>query len=678
MAVSPNLDPSFYKQILSSKTKVTLEEAIFRSEQAFRPSNLQEYQNFWEQEILKDHPHKLNLIKWISGVTLEEFLNSFTESEFQGETLNSYYPLPKEFSNYVPAEFEVFMDNQIKEWVQNGALEEWDKVREPGDPFIPVVVSPLGVEPSKPRALWDGRYVNEFCRDIPFSMDNASKIAEVAWEGVYFFKIDHKNGYLHVPIHKNSRKYFGIFWKGIYYVFAVLPFVWKSSPLIYHSLTEALAMYVRSLGIPMLVWIDDMCGMTEQEVSQASDEEQFQSALRSMVVTSYVLFKAGYFLGLSKCFLIPEQYITYLGIDCDSKHQRFFVPEKRIQKYIPLLQNLLAKQKVSFSEIESVVGKLVSLDCAVLPGMWYTRNQYAAMQASKVKSDDKKALKRSHLIPVTNALKEEWYMWIYFLTENKGAPWKNFCNVLVKADVSSDASGRAFAGVVDFPTGETMVTAGEFSNNMLSQDIQVKEGEALRATLSMIVTQSPHEVYGKTLVCKIDNQALKAVLEKKGTSHNFFLNQVGKNIFLLTETGQFHLSLEYVKSEENISDPFTRQSPGLEASLSRMFFRKVWDNFGPFKWDLMASAANVNHNFQGEPLFFFSRYFDEKAQGTDVFHQQLCHLQEMFCFPPFPMIPKLLKHLQQQKVSCVLLVPKIWAFWRNLLDSATLAAVIIA
>ena len=186
--------------------------------------------------------------------------------------------------------------------------------------------------------------MNEFCRDIPFSMDNASKIAEVAWEGVYFFKIDHTNGYLHVPIHKNSRKYFGIFWIGIYYVFAVLPFGWKSSPLIYHSLTEAVAMYVRSLGIPMLVWIDDMCGMTEQEVSQASDEEQFQSALRSMVVTSYVLFKAGYFLGLSKCFLIPEQYITYLGIDCDSKHQRFFVPEKRIQKYIPLLQNLLAKQ----------------------------------------------------------------------------------------------------------------------------------------------------------------------------------------------------------------------------------------------------------------------------------------------------------------------------------------------
>ena len=110
MAETPNLEPSFYKQIINSKTKVTLEEAIFRSEKAFRPSNLQEYQEFWEQEILKDHPHKLNLMKWISGVTLEEFLNSFTNAEFQGEKLNSYYPLPKEFSNYVPAEFETFMD----------------------------------------------------------------------------------------------------------------------------------------------------------------------------------------------------------------------------------------------------------------------------------------------------------------------------------------------------------------------------------------------------------------------------------------------------------------------------------------------------------------------------------------------------------------------------------------
>ena len=87
--------------------------------------------------------------------------------------------------------------------------------------------------------------------------------------------------------------------------------------------------------------------------------------------------------------------------------------------------------------------------------MWYTRNQYAAMEASKVRSDARKALKKSHCITVTQALREEWCMWICFLTENKGAPWKKFYNVKVKADVSSDASGRAFAGVVDLPAGRT-------------------------------------------------------------------------------------------------------------------------------------------------------------------------------------------------------------------------------
>ena len=37
------------------------------------------------------------------------------------------------------------------------------------------------------------------------------------------------------------------------------PTLWlENSPLIYHMLIEAVAMYLRSLGIPMLVWIDDV------------------------------------------------------------------------------------------------------------------------------------------------------------------------------------------------------------------------------------------------------------------------------------------------------------------------------------------------------------------------------------------------------------------------------------
>ena len=68
----------------------------------------------------------------------------------------------------------------------------------------------------------------------------------------------------------------------------VLPFGWKSSPVIYHSITEAVNMYVRSLGTPMLGWIDDMLGMTEQLYKDSTDDEQSRSAMRAMVVVSII------------------------------------------------------------------------------------------------------------------------------------------------------------------------------------------------------------------------------------------------------------------------------------------------------------------------------------------------------------------------------------------------------
>jgi hypothetical protein len=52
---------------------------------------------------------------------------------------------------------------------------------------------------------------------------------------------------------------------------------------------------------------------------------------------------------------------------------RFRVPETRRDKYIPLLQKLMTKTWISYATLESIVGKLASLECAVAPGMWYTQ-----------------------------------------------------------------------------------------------------------------------------------------------------------------------------------------------------------------------------------------------------------------------------------------------------------------
>ena len=115
-------------------------------------------------------------------------------------------------------------------------------------------------------------------------------------------------------------------------------------------------------------------------------------------------------------------------------------------------------------------------------GMWYTRHQYAAMSLTGLKPDSKTRIKNSTPVYVSSKVREDWYMWIYFLQQNKGSPWKNLLNIFVKADVYSDASGRCFAGFIDVPHGPTRITAEVFNEKLFSQAIQVKKGEASRAT----------------------------------------------------------------------------------------------------------------------------------------------------------------------------------------------------
>ena len=142
----------------------------------------------------------------------------------------------------------------------------------------------------------------------------------------------------------------------------------------------------------------------------------------------------------------------------------------------------------------------------------------------------------------------------------------------------------------------------------------------------MLIDKAPSKIKGKTLICKVDNTVLKAVLERQGTSANLALNDIGKQIFWLQQLGDFNIALAYVPSKENRADVYTRQSSGLEATLKQHIFLKLWNSWGPFTWDLMASAANVQRNPQGMRLKYFSRYNDSFTEGVDLFLQKPIHL----------------------------------------------------
>ena len=67
----------------------------------------------------------------------------------------------------------------------------------------------------------------------------------------------------------------------------------------------------------------------------------------------------------------------------------------------------------------------------------------------------------------------------------------------------------------------------------------------------MMMKEIPQDIQGKTLICKVDYQALKAVFDKKGTSKNLHMTQIGKQLYLLQFFEEFFRKLDYVKSELN-------------------------------------------------------------------------------------------------------------------------------
>ena len=77
--------------------------------------------------------------------------------------------------------------------------------------------------------------------------------------------------------------------------------------------------------------------------------------------------------------------------------------------------------------------------------------------------------------------------------------------------------------------------------------------------------------------------------------------------------------MELVESKLNLADPFTREDSMNDLRPTNKYYYMIWDKFGPFKYDIMASATNVKCDEKGNKLRFFSRFFQQGAKGWMCF-----------------------------------------------------------
>ena len=67
-----------------------------------------------------------------------------------------------QFPNSAQSEFEPFLPSTIEEWIGTGVLIEREKTKNDD------VLRNRTIKANLATAIWDLRFVNEYCRDIPF------------------------------------------------------------------------------------------------------------------------------------------------------------------------------------------------------------------------------------------------------------------------------------------------------------------------------------------------------------------------------------------------------------------------------------------------------------------------------------------------------------------------------
>ena len=405
----------------------------------------------WE-EVLKGQEERAEILSYLrDGVDIHSFFAPY-KGDFQGKFYDSPIPPSACFPNSKSCEeFTDFISSTISQRLANGSISVWGKVGECTPPYL---VMPLTVEPTKPRLCHDERFLNLWVKDSPFTLDYISNLPRYVGKDSFQTTIDDKSGYDHVRLAENSRKFFGLQWQGVYYLYRTIPFGWKASAYIYHTIGMGATSYIQSLGVPCSQYINDRhvgqlttCRKSPKSTTAWSD---FELAEAATFIAVAVLISLGYFIGLAKSSLSPKRIVKFLGFLVDSQRCTFILPEDKKHKFTALRESILDKNSSSAKTLQRLAGKITSFCIAVPAAQLYWREIFKATAGYK---------KSARLVKIHSLLREEIEHWRFLDSWEGTLPWPSERHIVL--EILSDASDYAWGGVIRSP-GAPPVTIRDY------------------------------------------------------------------------------------------------------------------------------------------------------------------------------------------------------------------------
>lgn len=508
-----------------------------RDDDHFMAGRLSDGLRFWREIILpyarRSRHISDSILSWLcNGVSVNEFMTRY-DGEFGGVTVRSSRPLRHIGSNHMSAvEHSEFVDETLEDYVRSGAVAKLTTA----EMEDVVVCHPMGVhvqQSGKKRLILDARYLNLWQEPPKLEYDSLSGWRNAIGVDDFMFSLDHKSGYLNVPICADSYKYFVVSWKGEWYEFRVMMFGWSPACYVYQTLSTTLVSFLRGFGMNMIAYLDDYGASSPARLG-----EQMAKRIRFVVFASVYL--AGYYTSKEKSKTALATEIELLGFTINSHNQCFSVPHKKMANLTTMMREVQASAMVNRTCMQSLAGKLQALSLVAPCMSIFTRSMFDAIQKADVMWNGRPGIP---LVEVTDAVRSDLCTLMGMESWLPPAAWRKAMHIRMETDAS-----MVRWGAVLYEPDAVRLVGQSFAGEERDLHINVKEQLAIVKGLEFFEDVIPRDTM---LVVHLDN-VVAQFAGLRGTSPDMVMRDLSRVLLSWQISRGVSIRLTRVSTNDNV------------------------------------------------------------------------------------------------------------------------------
>jgi hypothetical protein len=477
------------------------------------------------------------------------------------------------------------------------------------------------------RPVINLRALNKFVYTEHFKMEGIPLLREMVRPGDFFTKIDLRDAYFTVALHTADRKYFQFRWEGRLYRFTCLPFGLSAAPWVFTKLLKPLMSHLRSMGIRLIIYLDDILVMNQT----------LQGAEKDFRTVVSLLVSCGFLVHDEKSIGSARQVIEFLGLVVDSRTLTLSLRTQKVSSIIDLCKRLGSAGLVTLKDVAKLLGNF-SWAIQAVP---FAQAHYRSLQQLFISESQRFSHVLHTKVTLEDNCKLELAWWASSLAALNGRP------LLVREPdvvVYSDASNTGWGAVCDGVT-----TNGHWDLDDRARHIN--ELELLAALYALkVFTKQARDISVRLF---LDNSTAVHYINKSGGTRSRSLTAVAAQLVSWCEERSITVQAIHLPGALNVIAD--RQSRVLQDSSDWMLHPEIFHQLlclWEMEVDLFASSWNR------QLKRFISWQPQPDALSVNAFTMNWRPLRG-YAFPPFGLIPKCLSKLRTDRAEVTLVAP-VW------------------